>query len=146
MATSLVDFKSFGFWCDDSVLETWLSYFLQVLDREENLEGWLQQVRLDWQVQATAGFMGCIDLSLDDIATDQGRIATLLKLGVQTNHLLASHGEFIPAEVLNHHTYKAPGVIWTDAVATVVFLEVGQLFSSLLEGNLRTTSSNPQAT
>lgn len=83
MATSLVEFRSFGFWCDDSLLETWLSFFLQVLDSEENVEGWLQQVQLEWQVQATAGFMGCI------------------------------------------------------------FLNVGQLFSSLLEGKLRTTSSSP---
>jgi hypothetical protein len=141
MAKSLVEFKSYSFWCDDSLLETWLTYFLQMLDRQENVEGWLQQVQLDWQVQATAGFMGCIDLSLDRIVTDPGRITTLLKLGAQTDQLLASHGEIIPAEALNHLKYRPSGVIWTDAVATAMFLAL--LFSSLLDGKLLTTSSSP---
>ena len=143
MATSFVAFRRFGFWCNDSVLETWLSYFLEVLDRQENLPNWLQQLHQDWEVQATVGFVGCIDLLLDEVATDESRVATLLKLAAQTNHLLAAHGEFIPAETLNQRQYQPDGVTWTAAVATANFLKVGQLFSRLLEGKLHTTASSP---
>ena len=143
MATSFVAFRRFGFWCNDSVLETWLSYFLEVLDHEENLPGWLQQLHQDWQVQATAGFVGCIDLLLDEVATDESRVTTLLTLAAQTNHLLASHGEFIPAGVLNQRQYQPADGTWTVAVATAMFLKVGQLFSGLLQGKLQTTASSP---
>jgi len=143
MATSFVAFRQFGFWCNDSVLETWLSYFLEVLDRQENLPGWLQQLHQGWEAQATVGVVGCIDLSLDEVVTDESRVATLLKLAAQTNYLLAAHGEFIPAEVLNQRQYQPDGITWTAAVATAMFLKVGQLFSRLLEGNLRTTASSP---
>ena len=143
MATSYVAFRRFGFWCNDSVLEVWLLYFLEVLDQEGNLPGWLQKLHLDWEVQATVGFVGCIDLLLDEVATDESRIAILLDLSNQTNHLLASHGEFIPAEVLNQRQYQPDGVTWTAAVDTAIFLKVGQLLSRLLEGKLQTTASSP---
>jgi hypothetical protein len=143
MATSFVEFRQFGFWCNDSVLETWLSYFLEVLDQEKNLPGWLQQLHQEWQVQATAGFMGCINLSLDEVATDEGRVAALLRLSILTNEVFASHGEFVPAEVLNKLKYKPLDGIWAGAVTTAKFLEVGQLFGQLLEGKLQTTSSSP---
>jgi hypothetical protein len=114
-----------------------------VLDQEENLPGWLQQLHQEWQIQATAGFMGCINLSLDEVATDGGRIAILLKLSALTNEAFASHGQFVPAAVLNNLKYKPLDGVWTGAVATVKFLEVGQLFGHLLEGKLQTTASSP---
>jgi hypothetical protein len=143
MATSFVAFHNFGFWCNDSVLETWLSYFLKVLDQQENLPDWLQQLHQNWEVQATVGFVGCIDLLLDEVATDESRVTILVGLVARTNQLLAAHGEFIPAEVLNHLPYQPAGVTWYDAVATALFLKVGQLLSRLLEEKLQTTASSP---
>ncbi|MCA8830059.1 hypothetical protein [Hymenobacter pini] len=143
MATSFIEFRNFGFWCEDSLLETWLSYFLQQIDEADSTDDWLLQLKQQWQFQATAGLVGCIDLELDDFADSQEHIFVLLKLAAQTHRVLIASGGLLTAEILNNRRYKAAGVIWTESVASTYFLKVGQLFSQLLEGTLQTKVDSP---
>ena len=97
MTTSYTDYRGRGFWADDTVIELWLH--LLVHTRPARCRAaWIIRARDAWAVQARVGFLGCVDLGLDEhLAGDPTREAEFVTLINAFDDHLESLGAMIPA-------------------------------------------------
>ena len=140
MATSFIDFKNRGFWCEDSYLEVWLNYFSQIIETMDSIPEWLLETKNEWIIQASSGFTGCIELQLDSIITTSERKDLIEQIIIKTNLSLLEHGDYITKEDLNSLRLHI-GLIWLDSEKTSNFTKVGKLLIELINENLDTTVS-----
>jgi hypothetical protein len=115
MGTSFVEFRGFGFWSPDGVLEDWLSALVTAMEPMPVADEWQKEMKRTWSWEASAGKTGCIWPSLDDFLITEERIQFAVDLA---------------------HTAIA-------SVEARDVRRIGELFIDLLEGKLKTTASSP---
>jgi hypothetical protein len=141
MATSFVEYRSKGFWCDDAVLEAWLSFAVLELRSRIREDAWGQALSSEWAFYAQAGMMGAIDLRLDHFLSSDEKETRLLALIDAVERRLTQLGERLPLELLN--PLMPPGTWWREAPPTEWFTVVGSRMRGLIQGTLLTDASSP---
>ncbi|MHC4177060.1 MAG: hypothetical protein ACYSWU_06120 [Planctomycetota bacterium] len=136
MGTSFTEFKGRGFWARDSSIEFWLWLLAQEIDRRDEVAGWLAEAREHWHVQATEGFTGCVDASLDEYLTSPERVQTVLGLAERALDGLQGRGAVLSADWLNSLGIGGQGARFGEDVPTEVFARVGEAFIKLLREEL----------
>lgn len=136
MGTSFIEYREHGFWSRDAAIELWLYLLAQEARELNERPNWLSDALDDWQIQATAGGVGCLSAGLDQHASTPERSAVVLSLAEQALARLRSRGETLPARWLNSLGLGGPGSCFTEDVPVVVFIRVGEAFIQLLRGEI----------
>ncbi|MFF0446657.1 hypothetical protein ACFYT4_09625 [Streptomyces sp. NPDC004609] len=137
MGGSYMEYRESGFWSRDFQAEVWI-YLLSkeaadVVDRP----AWLDEARDDWEIQATAGFMGCISPRLDEhLGLDPDRVATVLALSELVRQRLTRWAPAIPKSVVNAFGTGGEQESFNDDLDTKSLLRFADLFLSLLRGEI----------
>lgn len=115
MGTSYTDYGPLGFWARDSIVEAWLLVLVAVIDAMPAPTPWLRSARDDWQLQATAGFVGCVCVELDrHLAGEPAREAEFLAALDAVGDRLDRYGAGVPPEIAAR---IGDGPEWTRQVA-----------------------------
>jgi hypothetical protein len=137
VGSSFIGYRGCGFWTRDAKIELWLYLLCIEIDQAEDVPDWLLQVRDEWYIQATAGFVGCVSPSLDQhLGNDKQRVARLLALSDRARHHLMAYSHTIPKDVLNAFGTGGPGAEYPHGVEPAVFLPVADAFTALLRGEI----------
>ena|SRR5579859_6650531 len=115
MGTSFVEFRRFGFWSRDGVLEDWLSSLVATMDSMRLADSWQNEMRNAWAFEASVGKIGWITPDLDKFLSSDERVQFTLEL--------------------SRHALKS--------VDSPQLRRMGELFTGLLEGKLKTTVESP---
>ncbi|HEX8330381.1 MAG TPA: hypothetical protein VF629_22815 [Hymenobacter sp.] len=134
-----------GFWCNDAYLEVWTLLFVKEVEKGQFHANSKLKDRVvnDWYLAATVGFVGCIDLSLDDIITSDEDRAFLLNVAEVLNAHLSSLPIGLPVATMAVIENEIRGEKWPVPPLTNSILKVGVLFSQLMRGDLTTKSNSP---
>ena len=79
MGSSYVEYKRFGFWARDALLESWLTTLLDEMDMLLAKEQWQQSLMEHWRIQCKIDG-GCMDVGLDEFVTNDERKSFLLSI------------------------------------------------------------------
>jgi hypothetical protein len=93
MASSFVRFGDHGFWVSDWVLEYWLHFLANEVDKVSQAPLWLQEAGQHWRIQSARICVGCVDVGLDEYATTPERKAALVAIGREAQRTLQSLDE-----------------------------------------------------
>src|SRR5581483_4911964 len=97
VGSSYMDYRDSGFWVKDFQAEVWLYLLAQEAATVPDAPVWLTEAGADWQVQATAGFMGFVSSCLDErLGTHAERVAAVLDLSHRVLHRLDAWSPAIP--------------------------------------------------
>lgn len=132
-----MDYGDSGFWVKDFQAEVWLYLLAQQAATVRDAPAWLADTREDWQLQATAGFMGCVSSCLDEhLGTQADRVAVVLDLSRQVLDRLDAWSPAIAKDLV--HSFGTGGQCdWFSAdLPTGPLLECGRAFVSLLRGEI----------
>ena len=140
MAASCVKFKEKAFWSDDAWLEGWLYFFVQELSKLKRSDIWIKQIEGDWYLQAKLGFMGCINLGLDEVIDSQEKKEILEAIALKVNNKFLVFGKVLPNHILTE--LETIGHNWPSPPKTSNFIKVGQLFIELINERLQWTVSS----
>jgi hypothetical protein len=145
MATSFVEYNGNGFWCNDAYLETWLYLYVKEIENEETLPkpALRNKIVTDWYLAATVGFVGCINLDLDNIIKSNDDRGFLLSVANYLHESLISFGKYIPENIIVDIENNMQGVKWSQAPLVSSIAKVGVLFKQLLKGELNMKSNSP---
>jgi hypothetical protein len=137
MATSFVGFNNKGFWCEDAYLEVWLLFLIEELKYQTIYHNYdlLSYVINDWYTYATLGFVGCIDLDLDNIIKSNDELELFLHVANRVNKELLLD-EKVSADEMQIIGKEIRGVQWIEAPGSVSIVKVGVYFVKLLESKL----------
>jgi hypothetical protein len=138
MGSSVIQFRGKGFWAPDSDLEVWLYLLAQEVDRTPDPPGWLLRAGEHWLVQASVGFMGCVDPDLDRFAATTAQVAVMLQLTDRTLRRLDEYRSVLSPEDLNAMHTGGEGSYFTRAIPRAAFRKVGERFRMLLLGMVAT--------
>ncbi len=115
MATSFVEYRDYGFWAHDGVLEVWLDTLAEVVPGDA--PPWLQDAGRYWRLQARSGFRGFIAADLDAIVASPDQVAAVLDLAdkalVQLTVLAGDTGR-LPPDRLNPRMLGGDPVGWPE--------------------------------
>jgi hypothetical protein len=144
MATSFVKYHDNGFWCNDAYLEIWLYLFVKEAEKQQYQTDSPLRDRVlgDWYLAATVGFMGCIDLRLDEIIHSDEDKAFLLGIASTLHSILSPH-DVIPPLLMAAIEKDIRGEKWMEPPLAKSIMKVGTLFTQLLKGELTTKSNSP---
>ncbi|QIL77146.1 hypothetical protein [Hymenobacter sp. HDW8] len=97
----------------------------------------------EWYLAATVGFVGCINLDLDNIINSDDDRNFLLTITSDLHERLVRFGKRIPENIIADIENSSPGIKWAQAPLVNSIAKVGVLFKQLLKGdlNLKSTSS-----
>ncbi|WP_139338236.1 hypothetical protein [Micromonospora avicenniae] len=141
MGSSFTEFRSYGFWARDGLLEVWLQALAEVVPT--HAPAWLHNAQRHWQEQARTGFQGSIDVGLDALLTSQDRVEVARRLTDQAQeHLnrLAGRTGCIPATWLNERRVGGTDT-WTGDLDLQPIRQIANAFAALIRGDLRTTAT-----
>lgn len=100
MGSLFTEFKGFGFWSQDWLLECWLRSLALNLpsDSEQDVykPGWLHDLRDDWLLQSAGFFNGFVSPDLDRHLTDDHRRDIMIATAKKTLSKLEARGDHIP--------------------------------------------------
>ena len=140
MPKSFTDYRGYGFWANDAILEAWLAALADIVPSDA--PPWLGEAQRAWYELAGVGFMGCVDASLDGMLTSPGRVQVILELATSAmEHVrgLADGTGYLPAQWLNERHISGE-LSWTSGNIRLDYVEqVAGAFTSLLRGELQTT-------
>ncbi|WP_427886753.1 hypothetical protein ACQHIV_28440 [Kribbella sp. GL6] len=142
MGSSFTDFRGYGFWARDGLLEVWLEVLAEVVPADA--PRWLRDAERHWRLHARAGFQGCVDADLDSRLISDDRVETLLALMDQAyEHVFRVAGEtgHVPAAWLNDRGVGGEGVVWTCDLELGSVRRIADAFVALLTGELETTAA-----
>lgn len=132
-----MDYRDSGFWVRDYQAEVWLYFLAQQAREMPGAPHWLAAAADDWQLQATAGFMGCVSSCLDDhLGEDSGRVAVALDL---SHHVLQQPNAWSPAiakDTANAFGTGGEAESFDKDLPTEPLLACGRAFVSLLRGQV----------
>jgi hypothetical protein len=141
---SFVEFKDFGFWCQDENLRVWLSHAVLILSgQRKDWHPWQQHLYEEWNFYASLGCGGCLNLQLNELLIGYDKIQASKSLIIKIDGKLISYGASVPAAILNHWPTKMQGLHWGADRVTVDFRKVGYLLYRLLDGKLTTDAGSP---
>lgn len=141
MATSFIEYRSKGFWCDDAVLEAWLSFAVLELRSRIREDAWEQALSSEWAFYTKAGIVGAIDLQLDHFLASDEQERRLFALIDAVESRLTQLGDRLPLDLLN--PLMPPRTRWVEAPPTEWFTIVGSRMQALIQGNLLTDAGSP---
>ncbi|MFI6020880.1 hypothetical protein ACIBCP_24960 [Streptomyces sp. NPDC051287] len=102
MGSSNMDCCGSGFWVRDYQAEVWLYLLAQEAKTVVDAPAWLAHARKDWEIQAAAGFMGCISSCLDKhLGSDPDRVALAVHLSEHVVQRLLTWAPAIPKDLVN---------------------------------------------
>lgn len=136
MGSSFTQYRDRGFWSRDGTIELWLYLLAQEALQLDTRPDWLSKAAEDWEIQATAGFTGCVSAGLDEHASTPERAAAVLALAERALAGLRSRGEVLPMAWLNSLGLGGRGAYFTQDVLAVIFIRVGEAFIRLLRGEV----------
>lgn len=136
MGTSFARYRDRGFWSRDGALELWLYLLAQEARQLDARPDWLTAAAEDWEIQATAGFMGCVSAGLDEHAATPERAAIVITLAGRALAGLGDRGETLPVAWLNSLGLGGPGSCFLQDAPASVFVRVGEAFIRLLRGEI----------
>ncbi|GAB2685010.1 hypothetical protein [Nocardia thraciensis] len=144
MGSSYIDYREGGFWCRDGSAELWLYLLAEEVDALADRPGWLAEAGAAWRQQATAGFAGCVNPSLDKyLGTSPERVETVVALSERVSRRLLEWSPAIPMEIVNGWGTGGPGTRYRRNVDTAWMLRFGAAFHRLLRGAI---AADPHAT
>src|SRR5687767_170701 len=140
MTTSYTDYRGRGFWANDTVIELWLHLLVHATSTDHHPE-WIARAREDWAIQASVGFLGCVDVGLGrHLAGDPIRETAFLALVNDFDRHLVALGPTIPAATAT--AYRVGGR--TEFLADVDVGPLRRFSASLIDlVAARTTESPP---
>jgi hypothetical protein len=138
MGSSFVEFRGKGFEANDATLEVLLTLLVDEIDRLPDPPKWLREIRDAWNIQATAQFGYGVMANLDEVATDDARIQTIIGLANGVLSRLEPFGATIPADFLNGIRDGGNGERYTREVPAETFLRTVRYFRGLLNSTLTT--------
>jgi hypothetical protein len=136
MGSSFTRYRDRGFWSRDGTIELWLYLLAREARQLETRPDWLSKAAEDWEIQATAGFTGCVSAGLDEHASTPERAAVVLALAERALAGLRGRGETLSMAWLNSLGLGGPGSCFTQDVPAVIFIRVGEVFLRLLRGEV----------
>lgn len=136
MGYSDADYRGLSFTANDVFLAVVLSHVVAAIDRLADRPAWLDELREDWQMQATGGFGFGIVPNLDKFVTEEGRRATMIALFRRALDDIEGYGEVITAEQLDELQAAGPNAVFAGDLPTEHFMQVGRRFIDLLEGRI----------
>lgn len=140
MGTSYTEFRGYGFWARDGLLETWLEALTEVVP--DQAPQWLRDAAADWRLQARGGFTGSVSPGLDEHLTSPDRVAVTLALAEQARQYLirlAGATGHIPAVWLSGRIGGETS--WWVDLDVRYMSQVADAFTALLRGELDTTAA-----
>jgi hypothetical protein len=138
MTTSYTDYRGRGFWADDTVIELWLHLLVEAGPTRCDT-AWIGRARDDWAIQASVGFLGSVNVALDDhLAGDPTRESEFVTLVNEFDNRLASLGPTIPAAIATSY-HVGGGTEFIDDVDVGVLRQ----FSAALIGLVTTRRTEP---
>lgn len=138
MGHSTTDFRGVGFTAKDWKVEVWLHLLAREVDQMPNPPAWLSAARDFWRIQVTPSINGCIDVGLDELLTDEERVATMRDVAQHVFSWLVRLGERVPRDFLNDLYRSPPPGEWPQDVETELFLQFGRALLKLLDGKMTT--------
>jgi len=132
-----MDYRDSGFWVKDFQAEVWLYLLAQEAATVPDAPVWLTEAGADWQVQATAGFMGFVSSCLDErLGTHAERVAAVLDLSHRVLHRLDAWSPAIPKNLVNSFGTGGQCDSFGTDLPTGPLLECGRAFVALLRGEI----------
>ena len=132
-----MDYRGSGFWVRDWQAEVWLYLLAQEARTVADAPAWLAGARDDWEVQATAGFMGCVSSGLDDhLGTEPDRVALARDLSERVLQRLLAWSPAIPKDVANSFGTGGEEESFNADLPTDPLMACGRTFIALLRGQL----------
>lgn len=132
-----MDYCGSGFWVRDYQAEIWLYLLAQEATAIVGAPGWLARAREDWNIQATAGFMGCVSSCLDEhLGSDPDRVALAVHLSERVLEQLLRWTPAIPKDLVNSFCTGGQRESFSADLPTDSLLACGRTFISLLRGEL----------
>jgi hypothetical protein len=140
MTTSYTDYRGRGFWANDTVIELWLHLLTHTIPTKPH-PAWIARACDDWAIQASVGFLGCVDVGLDrHLAGDPTREAQFLTLIHDVDEHLTALGPAIPAATAT--SYRIGGR--TEFLVDVDVRILHRFSASMISlGSARTTEPPP---
>jgi hypothetical protein len=142
VGSSFTDFRGYGVWARDGLLETWLEALAEVVPAEA--PGWLRDAERHWRLHARTGFQGCVNADLDARLTSQDRIETVLAVAEQAyEHVARVAGPTgrVPAAWLNDRGVGGADSVWLRDLDLGSVRQIADAFAALLRGELQTTAA-----
>jgi hypothetical protein len=128
-----MDYRGSGFWVRDYQAEVWLYLLAQEAEAIPDAPGWLAGARADWEIQATAGFMGCVSSHLDEhVAAEPERVALALDLSERVLRRLRGWSPAIPKDLVNSFGTGGQQDSFDSDLPVDPLLACGRAFTSLL--------------
>ena len=136
VGSSNLDYRGSGFWVRDYQAEVWLYLLAQEVKAVPDAPVWLTEAGADWEVQATAGFMGCVSSGLDDhVGTAPDRVAVALDLSERALRRLQGWSPAIPKDLANSFGTGGQRESFDSDLPTGPLLACGRAFTLLLRGD-----------
>ncbi|WP_205825802.1 hypothetical protein [Microbispora catharanthi] len=130
-----MDYRGSGFWVHDYQAEVWLYLLAQEVKTIPEPPAWLAGARTDWEIQATAGFMGCVSSCMDKhLGTEPDRVALALDLSERVQRRLLAWSPAIPKDLANSFGTGGEQESFNADLPTGPLLACGRAFISLLRG------------
>jgi hypothetical protein len=138
MGSSFTNFRERGFWSHDPLLEAWLRIVSLHLEEAAQDAGWVRELRAQWMRASTGYFGGWVTAALDDLLTDDARIAAVLKAADRAIVSLRAFGPYVPAAFRRAIALSVPSsqdwpIEWFELIA--------DRFTKLLRGELTTDAT-----
>lgn len=142
MGSSEVAFGGLSFEASDSCLEVWLALLVREIDRLGVVPDWLQVIRKEWDLQATAGFGYGVMADLDRFVTDEGRRDAILSLCAGALARLDAMGPVLSAAELDALGTGGEGTHFTSDVPADAFVRTARCFIGVLDGTLASSETD----
>ncbi|MFJ7201222.1 MULTISPECIES: hypothetical protein [unclassified Streptomyces] len=132
-----MDYRGCGFWARDFQAEVCLHLLSEEAGHVADRPAWLDDARGDWEVQATAGFMGCVSSCLDEhLRVDPDRVAVVLGLSERVRQRLVQWAPAIPKDVVNAFGTGGEAESFNSDLDTALLVKFADAFISLLRGEI----------
>jgi hypothetical protein len=135
VGSSNLDYRGSGFWVRDYQAEVWLYLLAQQAKAVPDAPAWLRAAREDWEIQATAGFMGCVSSCLDDhLGTEPDRVALTVDLSERVMRQLHDWSPAIAKGLVNSFGTGGEEESFNGDLPVGPLLACGRGFIALLRG------------
>ncbi|WP_407990521.1 hypothetical protein [Kitasatospora sp. CMC57] len=132
-----MDYRGCGFWSRAFQAEVYLHLLSTEAGDVGDRPAWLDDARDNWEVQATAGFTGCVSPCLDQhVGVDPDRVALVLGLPNQVRQQLVQWAPAIPKDAANAFGTGGEAEAFNSDLDTTLLLRFADTFISLLRGEL----------
>ena len=142
MATTFVEFKNYGFWVHDSILEGLLYLIVKELKASPLDDEWKYKIIDKWNYAYLSGFSGSIPIELEENLPDEEKINAIVATLTLIINKIESDEQYLSADEMNKNFVGGRKLKWTE-INKEGFLRTARMTIGLLEGRLKTNASSP---